>query len=214
MKKIYSTLLVVLMFVSLATAQKDPQAGKILDAMSQKYKAMKAFQADFTQTMENRSSKIKESITGNVLVSGDKYKLKISDQEIISNGKILWTYLKDVNEVTITESDAEAEAMSPGNIFEMYKKGYKYAYAGDETIGGVKYDVIELAPEDRKNPIFKVRLFINQKDKSLKSWEMFRNNGSRYTYTIQNFKANPPLAADTFTFNKAKYNGVTVVDLR
>lgn len=214
MKKIYATLLAFLMFVSLANAQKDPQAGKILNAMSQKYKAMQAFQADFSQTMENRSSKIQETMKGNVLVSGDKYKLKVSDQEIISNGKVLWTYLKDVNEVTITESDPEAEAMSPGNIFEMYKKGYKYALAGTETIGGVKYDVVELSPEDRKNPVFKVRLFINQKDKSLKSWEMFRNNGSRYIYTIHNFKANPTLAADTFTFNKAKYNGVTVVDLR
>lgn len=214
MKKIYTTLLVVLMFVSMASAQQDPQAGKILNAMSQKYKAMKAFQADFSQTMENRSSKISETMKGNVLVSGDKYRLKISDQEIISNGKVLWTYMKDVNEVTITESDEEAEAMAPGKIFEMYKKGYKYAYAGTETIGGAKYDVIELAPEDRKNPIFKVRLFINQKDKSLKSWEMFRNNGSRYVYTIDNFQANPTLAADTFTFNKAKYNGVTVVDLR
>ena len=214
MKKIYNTLLVFLMFVSLANAQQDPKAGKILNAMSQKYKAMKAFQADFTQTMENRSSKMKETLKGNVLVSGDKYRLKVNDQEVISNGKILWTYLKDVNEVTITESDPEAEAMSPSNIFEMYKKGYKYGYAGAETINGVKYDVIELAPEDRSNPIFKVRLFISQKDKSLKSWEMFRNNGSRYVYTINNFKANPTLAADTFTFNKAKYNGVTVVDLR
>jgi len=214
MKKIYTTLLIFLMFVTLANAQQDPQAGKILNAMSQKYKAMKAFQADFTQTMENRSSKMKETMKGNVLVSGDKYRLKISEQEIISNGKILWTYLKDVNEVTITESDPEAEVMSPSNIFDMYKKGYKYVLAGSETIGGVKYHVIELSPEDRKNPIFKVRLFINQKDKSLKSWEMFRYNGSRYTYTINNFKPNPVLAADTFTFNKAKYNGVTVVDLR
>ncbi len=214
MKKIYTTLFIFLMFVSLANAQKDPQAGKILNAMSQKYKAMKAFQADFSQTMENRSSKIKETMNGNVLVSGDKYKLKVSEQEIISNGKVLWTYLKDVNEVTITESNPEAEAMSPGNIFEMYKKGYKYALAGTETIAGAKYDVIELSPEDRKNPVFKVRLFINQKDKTLKSWEMFRNNGSRYIYTINNFKANPTLATDTFTFNKAKYNGVTVVDLR
>ena len=85
----------------------------------------------------------------------------------------------------------EAEAMSPSKIFEMYKKGYKYPYAGTETMDDGKYDVIELAPEDRKNPIYKVRLYINQKDKTLKSWQMFRNNGSRYTYTIKKFQANP-----------------------
>ncbi|WP_460923978.1 LolA family protein [Pontibacter brevis] len=214
MKRLLSLLVVALMFVNLAQAQQDPKAGKILDAMSQKYRTMKAFKADFAQTLENPSAKVKETMAGNILVSGDKYRLGVSGQEIINDGKLMWTFLKDANEVTIMESDEEAESMSPSKIFDMYKKGYKYSYAGTETIEGGKYDVIELAPEDRKNPIYKVRLFINQKDKSLKSWEMFRNNGNRYTYTIKNFQANPTLASDAFTFNKAKHKGVSVVDLR
>jgi outer membrane lipoprotein-sorting protein len=214
MKKLLSLLLVTLLFVNLANAQQDPKATKILNAMSQKYKAMKAFKADFAQTLENPAAKMKETMEGNILVSGDKYRLGVSGQEIISDGKLMWTYLKDANEVTITESDEEAEAMSPGKIFEMYKNGYKYAYAGTQTEGGVTYNVIELAPEDRSNPIFKVRLYINQKDNSLKKWQMFRNNGNRYTYVIKNFQANPALASDTFTFNKAKHKGVNVVDLR
>ena len=214
MKRVLFLLLAVLMTVNLAQAQQDPKAGKILDQMSQKYRSMKAFKATFAQTQENPSAKVKETVEGDILVSGPKYKLAVSGQEIISDGKLMWTYLKDVNEVTITESDAEAEAMAPSKIFDMYKKGYKYAYAGTEKEGATVYDVIELAPEDRTNPIFKVRLYINQKDKSLKSWQMFRNNGNRYTYTIKNFEANPTLAADTFSFNKAKYKGVNVVDLR
>ncbi|MBF9252428.1 outer membrane lipoprotein carrier protein LolA [Pontibacter sp. 172403-2] len=214
MKRLFSLLLAVLLFVNLANAQQDPKAAKILDAMSQKYKTMKAFKADFSQTMESPSAKVKETMEGNVLVSGDKYRLKVNGQEVINNGKLMWTYLKDANEVTITENDAEAESMSPGKIFEMYKKGYKYSYAGTETIDGAKYNVIELAPEDRSNPIFKVRLYINQKDNTLKSWQMFRNNGNRYTYTIKNFQANPTVTADAFAFNKAKYKGVEVVDLR
>ncbi|MFD2248084.1 LolA family protein [Pontibacter ruber] len=214
MKRLFSLLLIVFTFVNLASAQQDPKAGKILDQMSQKYRAMKAFKVTFAQTLENPSAKVKETVEGNILVSGPKYRLSVSGQEIINDGKLMYTYMKDVNEVTITENDAEAEAMAPSKIFDMYKKGYKYAYAGTETEGGVKYDVIELAPEDRNNPVFKVRLYINQKDKSLKSWKMFRNNGSRYTYTIKNFSANPTLASDAFSFNKAKYKGVQVVDLR
>jgi outer membrane lipoprotein carrier protein len=214
MKRLFSLLLAVMFFVNLATAQQDPKAGKILNAMSQKYKTMKAFKANFSQTLENPSAKVKETMSGDILVSGNKYRLGVSGQEIINDGKLMWTFLKDANEVTITESDEEAESMSPSKIFDMYKKGYKYAYAGTETIDGAKYDVIELSPEDRTNPIFKVRLFINQKDKTLKTWQMFRNNGNRYTYTIKTFQPNPTLASDAFTFNKAKYKGVSVVDLR
>ncbi|TXK45934.1 outer membrane lipoprotein carrier protein LolA [Pontibacter qinzhouensis] len=214
MKKLFSVLLVVLTLVNLASAQQDPQAGKILNQMSAKYKSMKAFKATFAQTLENPSSKVKETMEGDILVSGPKYHLSVSGQQIINDGKLMWTFLQDVNEVTITETDAEAEAMSPSKIFDMYKKGYKYSYAGTEAEGNIKYDVIELAPEDRSNPIFKVRLYINQKDSTLKKWQMFRNNGNRYTYAITNFQANPELASDAFTFNKAKHKGVTVVDLR
>ncbi|WP_347158249.1 LolA family protein [Pontibacter chitinilyticus] len=214
MKRLTSLLLAVLLFVNLAHAQQDPKASKILNAMSQKYSAMKAFKADFVQALENPSAKVKETMQGNILVSGDKYRLSVNGQEVINDGKLMWTYLKDANEVTITENDAEAESMSPSKIFNMYKKGYKYAYAGTETMDGAKYDVVELSPDDRSNPIFKVRLYINQKDNTLKSWQMFRNNGNRYTYTIKNFQANPTLASDAFAFNKTKYKGVNVVDLR
>ncbi|QCR20941.1 outer membrane lipoprotein carrier protein LolA [Pontibacter sp. SGAir0037] len=214
MKKLFSFLLLAFMVVNLAHAQQDPQALKILNQMSQKYKSMNAFKATFTQTLENPSAKVKETMQGDILVSGPKYRLAVSGQEIINDGKLMWTYLKDVNEVTITENDAEAESMSPSKIFDMYKKGYKYALAGTEKQGAETVDVIELAPEDRSNPIFKVRLYISQKDKTLKSWQMFRNNGNRYTYSINNFVANPTLASDTFSFNKAKYKGVSVVDLR
>ncbi len=214
MKRLFSLLLALMLFVNLANAQQDPKAGKILNAMSQKYKTMKAFKANFSQTLENPSAKVKETMNGDILVSGNKYRLGVSGQEIISDGKLMYTFLKDANEVTITETDADAESMSPSKIFDMYKKGHKYAYAGTQTIEGTKYDVIELAPEDRSNPIFKVKLFINPKDNTLKSWQMFRNNGNRYTYTIKNFQANPTLASDAFTFNKAKYKGVSVVDLR
>jgi outer membrane lipoprotein carrier protein len=214
MKRLFSLLLALMLFVNLANAQQDPKAGKILNAMSNKYKTMKAFKANFSQTLENPSAKVKETMNGDILVSGNKYRLGVSGQEIINDGKLMWTFLKDANEVTITETDAEAESMSPSKIFDMYKKGHKYAYAGTQTIEGTKYDVIELAPEDRSNPIFKVKLFINPKDNTLKSWQMLRNNGNRYTYTIKNFQANPTLASDAFTFNKAKYKGVSVVDLR
>ena len=41
-----------------------------------------------------------------------------------------------------------------------------------------------------------------------------KNNGNRYTYTIKNFSPNVPLDANTFNFDKAKYKGVKVIDLR
>jgi outer membrane lipoprotein-sorting protein len=201
-------------FSQLAWSQKDPKAGDILDAMSKKYQSMKAFNAVFTQTLENPNNKIKETMQGDITVSGEKFRLKLKDQEIINNGATIWTFMKSENEVNISDNDPTEQQMSPNAIFTMYKKDYKYSFVDEVKEGGQLYNIIELSPEDKDNPVFKVRLQISKKDNSVKSWTMFRSNGNRYTYAIKQFKPNLDLDANYFTFNKSQYKGVKVIDLR
>ncbi|MBD2767800.1 outer membrane lipoprotein carrier protein LolA [Hymenobacter sp. BT664] len=213
MKKSFSLLLLTASLALPAAAQQDPKAGKILDQMSAKYQAMNAYQATFTQTLENPSAKVKQNINGDIVVSGQKFRLRISGQEVINDGKTTWTYLKNENEVNVSDSDPDSQEMSPSQIYTMYKKGYKYTYVQQAKEGGEPVDVIELAPENRQNDVFKVRLKV-RKDGSVKSWQMFKKNGNQYTFNIKKFQANPPVNAATFAFDKAKYKGVKVVDLR
>jgi outer membrane lipoprotein carrier protein len=214
MKNPLSLLLLAILPALPAAAQQDPKAGKILDQMSAKYQALKAYNATFTQTLESPGLKGKENITGDITVSGQKFRLKLSGQEVINNGTTMWTYLKNENEVNISDSDPEEQELSPSQIYSMYKKGYKYAYIEQVKDGGEPCDVIELSPENRTADLFKVRLTVRQKDRSLKNWKMFKKNGNRYTFTIKKFQPNPPVDANTFAFDKNKYKGVKVVDLR
>ncbi|AKQ46356.1 cell envelope biogenesis protein LolA [Rufibacter radiotolerans] len=217
MKRIFSLLLAFLLVVPFAqaqNAQKDPQAQKILDAMSKKYQAMNAFKVSFTQTLESPSTKVKESINGDITVAGNKFRLAVAGQEIINNGATIWTFMKKENEVTISDFDPEEQEMTPNQIYTLYQKGYRYVYAGEEKVGGEAVHVVDLTPDDRDNQVFKVRLHISKKDNSIKSWKMFRKNGNRYTYSVKKFTANPPLENNYFAFDKSKYKGVKVVDLR
>lgn len=197
-----------------AAAQQDPQAGKILDAVSAKYTALKSFQAGFTQTLENPAAKLKQNITGDIMVSGQKYHLTASGQEVINDGKTTWTYLKNENEVNIADSDPTNQDMSPSQMYTMYKKGYKYQLLKPVKEGGVTYDQIELTPENKTNDVFKVQILVSQADKSIKSVKTFKKNGTRTTFALKNFKANVPVTATSFAFNKAAHPGVKVVDLR
>ncbi|MCC2545063.1 outer membrane lipoprotein carrier protein LolA [Hymenobacter sp. BT175] len=214
MKKLLALLLCTFTLSYSASAQQDPKAAKVLDQMSARYQAMKAFKATFTQTLENDANKVKENLTGDITVSGQKFRLKMSGQEVINNGTTMWTYMKAENEVNISDYDPDEQEISPSQIYTLYKKGYKYAYIQEEKVGGEACDVIELTPEDRNNPVFKVRLTVSKKDRSVKSWKMFKKGGNRYTFTIKKFQPNPPVDATTFTFDKNKYKGVKVIDLR
>ncbi|MBT9392542.1 outer membrane lipoprotein carrier protein LolA [Hymenobacter sp. NST-14] len=214
MKKYFALLALSVSFMAGAEAQQDPKAGKILDQMSSKYQAMKAFKATFTQTLENDAAKVKENLTGDITVSGQKFRLKMSGQEVINNGQTMWTYMKSENEVNISDYEPDEQEISPSQIYTLYKKGYKYTYVQEAKEGGETVDVIDLSPEDRNNPVYKVRLKVSRADKSVKSWQMFKKNGNRYTYRISKFVPNFPVDATTFNFDKNKYKGVKVIDLR
>ena len=214
MTKQFSLLALAATLALPAAAQQDPKAGKILDAVSAKYTSLKSFQAGFTQTLENPAAKLRQNLSGEVTVSGDKYHLATTGQEIINDGKTTWTYLKNENEVNITESDPTNQDMSPAQMYNMYKKGYKYQLLKPVKEGGVTYDQIELTPEDRKNDVFKVDLLVNPADKSIKSVKTFKKNGTRTTFTLKNFKPNVPVTATSFAFDKNAHKGVKVVDLR
>lgn len=215
MKKTITTGIVFIAWVFLALAQYDPKAQAILDEMSNKFKTYTSYKATFTYSMNNTAAGVKEpEVKGDITVKGNKYKLTLPKQEIFNNGTTVWTYMKDVNEVNISTYDPNEDDMSPSKIYTMYKKGYKYIYVGDKTVGSTVHQMIELVPEDRKNRFSKVKLEISKTDKSIKNWKLFEKNGNIYEYKVTTFTPNVAVDDATFSFNKAKYPNVTEIDLR
>lgn len=197
-----------------ANAQYDPQALEILEAMSSKYKQMTAFEANLSYTMSNDVEKINEEFKGKITVKGDKFRLVLPEQEVINNGSTIWTYLPEVQEVNIDNYDPGSEDINPSKIYDLYKKGFKYLYLQDKTEGGVVYQEIDLVPEKKDAQFFKIKMMINKKDKSIKSWTMFDKGGNRYKYTIAKFNPNVKVEDSFFTFDPKKHPDVDVIDLR
>lgn len=214
MKKTILLLLPVFFIVLIAFGQYDPKALTILDEMSNKFKTYSSYKASFTYTLKNTTANINEVSSGELMVRGAKYRIKLPNMEIINNGTTVWNYMKEANEVNISTYDPADDDISPNKIYSMYKKGYKYTYIGDKIEAGKTYQIIELVPEDRKNKFFKVKLEINKLDKSIKNWKLFEKNGNIYDYSIKTFTPNTINDDTPFTFDKAKYPGVEIIDLR
>ena len=95
MKKVY-TLLAFATTVLVAGAQtnptnNDPDAKKILDKVSAKFKTFKSPQASFTYQVENAQGKVLSTKKGTVSMKGSKYKGNMSGLEIFSDGKTSWS---------------------------------------------------------------------------------------------------------------------------
>jgi outer membrane lipoprotein-sorting protein len=223
MKKTLIYCLLTGLTISSAFAQKDVDAKKILNQVSAKYRSYNVVKADFTFTYENKQASTKDSQSGTLISKSNTNKYRVSiysadnattEQEIISDGKNQWTYIRKDKEVELSDVDNSSESLNPAQLFTIYEKGYKYVYNGDEKADGKTYQVIDLTPEDEKKPFFKIRLSIDKAKKQIYSAIIFDKNGSRYTYIVRSFTPNVKVSENTFTFDKKDHPGVELVDLR
>jgi outer membrane lipoprotein carrier protein len=216
MKRIITAFFALLVISAGAQAQNNTaKAKEILDKVGAKYKGYSTLKADFKYTLEIQSEKFKEEQKGTLYLKKAKFRLEMPDQVVICDNKSIWTYLKDANEVQINDYDAKAMDVNPSEIFTMYEKGYLYTYSGEETINKKVYHLIELTPTDKKQNVFKVKLYVDKANNTLFRSKLFEKSGNIYTYEILSQEPNLKLDdAVYFSFDKTKYPKVTVVDLR
>ena len=216
MKKFVLSALIVVGSVGSILAQTDAKAKAILAEVSKKYRSYDVIKTDFTFTLDNPQAKIKETQVGTLYArsKANKYKVVLKAQELISDGKNQWTYLKADKEVQVSEVDNSPNALNPAQIFTIYEKGFKYIYTGDAKVNNRVVQVIDLTPLDSKRSFFKVRLNIDKLTKQISNAMIFEKNGNRYTYAIRTFTPNVKIPESTFGFDSKKYPGVEVVDLR
>ena len=215
MRKIYLAI-TLLMSGSFLMAQKnDPAAKQVLDAVSNKFKTFNSVQAGFTYKVEDAKGKAMSTKKGNVSMKGNKYKVSFGGQEIFSDGNTVWNYDKNSNEVTINNVDASGSALTPQKLFtNFYDNDFLYLLNGEKKIAGKTMQEIEMTPTDKSKPFHKVYLQVDKAAKTIYSTKVLENGGNRYTYTVSNMKTNGALTDKQFTFDKSKYPGVEVVDLR
>ncbi|MBS1927378.1 MAG: outer membrane lipoprotein carrier protein LolA [Chitinophagaceae bacterium] len=191
----------------------DPQAKKILDAVSTRFKSYKSVKAGFSLKIENASGKNIGTKTGNVFMKGSRYKVNITGQEIFSDGNNTWTYDKGAKEVTINKIDPTVNSITPQKLFtNFYDKDFLYKLNGVVTLNGKKVQEIELTPVDKTKPFHKVLLYIN--NNNITTTKIFEKTGNRYTYSITNMNTTTNIPDNTFVFDPKNYPGVEVVDLR
>ncbi len=216
MKKIVLSAILMVGTAISVLAQTDARAKAILAEVSKRYRSYDAIKADFTLTIENPQLKSKRTETGTLYArsKSNKYKITTGGQELYSDGKSQWTYLKEDREVQLNNVDNSPNALNPAKIFTMYEKGFKYLYTGDVKVNGRTQNVIDLTPAAGNKSFFKVRLNIDKASRRITKALIFDKNGNRYTYLIRSFTPNVKVTDAFFTYDPKKHPGVEVVDLR
>lgn len=194
---------------------KDPEAKKILDKLSAKTKTFSTISANFEFKLINEAEGLNDTQAGSIILKNDKYIIDVGEQQIISNGTLVWTYLKDVKEVQISEVDEEDDEsmLNPKTIFTMYETGFKYVKDKDKTISGTAVNVIRMYPLDpSEKPFHTVILNVDKVKNQIHSIEIKSKDGNTFIYTIKDFVGNKEYPNTKFEFKTPA--GVEEIDLR
>jgi outer membrane lipoprotein carrier protein len=199
----------------------DSDASALLRKVSERYKAYKNVTAEFKLIIERPKLKPEESdkkytdtLTGKVLLQGAKFNITIKDQQIICDGKNLWTYVPENKEVQVNYFEESDDVFSPSKIFSLYREGYLYQVKEKKEVNGKSVTVIEMSPSNKKASYFKMDVSIEDATLQVVESKVYQKNGTRYVYKLTKQYANLATHEDSFTFDPKRYAGVKVVDLR
>lgn len=201
--------------ISMAFAQNtDGGASELLKKVSAKYQTYTSMQFHYTlkTTKENKTLSTSQ---GDFALKGDKYRTTFGGQTFFCDGKNIWNYQKSTNEVSIYEYDAEDDEnmMNPQKILKNWDKQFRAKYIRDEFNNNVSTALVDLTPKTSQS-YYRIRLFINKTTNQIMRIAMYDKDNTIYTYYIEQFKPNVTLADSYFIFDKSKYPGVEVNDMR
>ena len=168
----------------------------------------KSAKASFVQVVASKSGRKQESSGSMAFTRPGKFRWgyeKPYQQLLVSDGVKLWSYDKDLEQVTVKKlGDAlgntpAAFLAGSGDV----EKAFTLSEPG--KIDGV--EVVDAVPKDKDSTFQRVRIgFV---DKLPKMMEVRDNFGQVTTVVFSNFERNPALPSGTFTFVPPK--GVDIV---
>jgi len=207
-----SILLLLSLVTLMLSAQKDPEAVEVLAEFSRIASSAPSVTIDFTVDAIDTKADDITTVSGSAVISGDSFRVTLDDNILWADGKAVWNYMPDVNEVTITEADPGDESFmaKPSLLFSMHEKGYKVRLLEQNT----KEWVIDLYPEDLNVSLVRIRLKIGKTLHDLRSAEYKTKDGMTMTLTAEKYNLTFRPPAGYFTFNPADYKGVEVIDMR
>lgn len=208
---------ILLAFAFAGYSQQDTKAKDILEKVTKTTQGLSSLDAKFSFEMKNKTQNVQDKYDGSIVLKNKKYKLEIPQMglQIISDGKTVWTYNSNSNEVNISNiDDSSDELMDPAKIFTIYQKGFDYKFVGEGTDGGTPVYTIDLTPQKPSGDIQKIKIAIDKQKMLIKSANMTGKDGNYYTVLVNQLKTDGVFPDSFFAFDAKKHKGVEIIDMR
>ena len=188
------------------TAQNNAEA--LIRLLVNQVKSHKNVEMVFTYQISPDGKNLGESEKGHAWLQGEAYKIEMANQQTISDGKTIWSYLIEDEEVMVSNA-TDGTDNTPLKLLTSLDESYVATLTGIDAQG---LATIELA--NPKGQYKRVTLKINTKKTELKSADIYMDDGSKVVITVEEMKFDQKLDDKFFTFETKKHPKVDVIDMR
>ena len=205
-KKNLIACLLLLFAAQVVSAQNNADA--LIRVLVDQIKSHKNVEMAFSYQLSPDGKTLGDSEKGHAWLQGEAYKVEMNEQQTISDGQSIWTYLIDDEEVMISNATEGADN-TPLKLLTSLDKSYAATLAGINAQGIAS---IELANPNGQYK--RVSLKIDTKKTALKTMDVYMNDGSKLVITVEEMKFDQNLDDNFFTFDAKKHPKVDVIDMR
>ena len=178
-------------------------AKTVLDKCAAKVTASEGIEADFSMTSAQYGN-----ASGHIAVKDKMFRATTPQVMMWFDGKTLWTYMKNNEEVSVTNpSDAQLQVLNPYNFVNMYKKGYDYTMTTSD-----KAFTVHLTAKEQTKRV--KEMFITIDKTSYYPSEVKVLQKQKWTTFVISNIARKKLADAEFRFNSKDFPSAEVIDLR
>lgn len=202
MKKIF--LLTLGIFASFAI--KAQSADEFLNSIVESYKSYDDISIVFNYKIINEEMGVNESSRGYGSIKGNSYMINVDGQELICDGKTLWTHLIEDEEVMISEVTDDNDT-SPIAILNSLSNNIS------TKLLSISPNITIEVVENEQSTFEKLHINVDSNLK-LKDIHIFLGDGNELIYEITELTTNQNLPDSMFIFDETIHPNVEVIDMR
>jgi chaperone LolA len=211
MKRLTYSICLLIISITALNAQNNADAERIITNLLSQIRT-NAVAVNFTLKVSEKNAVNSQSGSGTFTIKANKFVLEMDRLNVWFDGKTQWSYMKENNEVSLSEpTEAELVETNPMAILSAYKEKCLIKFSKTTS---TQNHIIDLTPKDKRNNFTKIEVQIAKSTGNLVSIKMIAKNGQSSVLTLTNYRKGVKVADDIFVFNKTKFKGVTVNDLR
>ena len=206
----YTLFLLLAMFqLPLFAQEAAVDASAVLDKALAGLKKSLPVRMDYDYEVFDVDGEQLQSDKGIIYIDNNRYALLMQDMKVWCDGKVQWSYMREVDEIYVTDADSdEAQNLSPLYIMEYYREGYSVSAVSEG--GTVAVTLKSMSGGDVES----VQLFIRESDCRLVSMVISMPGQGSVLVKLDGYVANCGVGDEVFKCPVDEFAGCEIIDMR